>query len=150
MKLDIRDARPEEAGRLTAIAQASKAHWGYPGEWLDLWRDELTVSPDYVVENLVLVAESDGRVAGYCSVTGDGPERELDALFIAPEAIRHGLGRRLVDAAAARVRGDGVTALEIASDPQAEAFYLKLGAVRIGEVPSRPEGRTLPLLRLDL
>jgi predicted N-acetyltransferase YhbS len=48
-------------------------------------------------------------------------------------------------------RDAGAGTLRIASDPHAEGFYRRMGAVRIGEVPSRPEGRTLPLLivRLD-
>ncbi len=33
----------------------------------------------------------------------------------------------------------------IAPDPDAEAFYLRLGARRVGEVASTSTGRTLPL-----
>jgi hypothetical protein len=39
--------------------------------------------------------------------------------------------------------------LRIASDPFAEGFYRRMGARRVGVVPSTPRGRTLPLLLLD-
>ena len=32
----IRKAKPDDAEELTALAILSKAHWGYPKEWLDL------------------------------------------------------------------------------------------------------------------
>jgi hypothetical protein len=38
----------------------------------------------------------------------------------------------------------------VPSDPNAQGFYVKMGAQRVGEVPSRPPGRTLPLLVLRL
>ena len=44
----------------------------------------------------------------------------------------------------------GVTALSIESDPHAEGFYLRLGARRIGEVPSTLPGRVLPLLEFRI
>ena len=40
--------------------------------------------------------------------------------------------------------------LRIVSDPNAEAFYLRKGAIRAGLVDSLPAGRQLPLLSLAL
>ena len=48
------------------------------------------------------------------------------------------------------LRADGGTTLRIASDPFAEGFYEKMGARRVGDVPSTPEGRRLPLLVFEL
>lgn len=42
--------------------------------------------------------------------------------------------------------------MRIESDPHAENFYLRMGAVRVGETPADMEGvkRSLPLLRACL
>src|SRR5207302_7733682 len=40
--------------------------------------------------------------------------------------------------------------LEIASDPNAQGFYRRMGARPVGFVPSRPRGRRLPLLVVDV
>jgi GNAT superfamily N-acetyltransferase len=61
-----------------------------------------------------------------------------------------GLGRRLFQAAVLHARSLGARELEITSDPNAEAFYLRHGARRVGEVASQPAGRLLPLLVLAL
>ncbi|NIQ29145.1 MAG: GNAT family N-acetyltransferase, partial [Acidobacteria bacterium] len=50
-----------------------------------------------------------------------------------------------------RARSLGYERLLVQSDPNAEGFYLRLGAERIGEVPSRVQpGRLLPLLLFPL
>jgi len=72
---------------------------------------------------------------------------DLSRLFIQPEAIRTGIGRALFEAAVALAKADGGTRLSILSDPFAEAFYVRLGAVKIGEAPSDAiPDRLLPLL----
>ena len=47
MDLKILRATPEQADELTRIALASKAHWGYPRRWLEIWTPQLTFSPEY-------------------------------------------------------------------------------------------------------
>ncbi len=62
-----------------------------------------------------------------------------------------GVGRTLLRAARDIARSTGFSALLIHSDPNAEAFYLREGAVCAGSVPSGSiPGRILPLLRLEL
>jgi hypothetical protein len=41
---------------------------------------------------------------------------------------------------------NGVIQATIVSDPNAEGFYLRMGAQRSGEVESTPRGRYLPKL----
>jgi len=59
-----------------------------------------------------------------------------------------GVGARMFDHAVATLRADDAHVLRIASDPYAEGFYLRMGARRVGQWPSTPRGRTLPLLEL--
>lgn len=48
-------------------------------------------------------------------------------------------------------RALGLSSLLIDADPNAEGFYLRMGAERVGEVPSGSiSGRMLPLLRYGL
>ncbi|MGH7506358.1 MAG: hypothetical protein ACRELX_11935, partial [Longimicrobiales bacterium] len=43
----IRDARSDDAGRLTALALRSKAVWGYDAVFMERCRPLLTVTPAY-------------------------------------------------------------------------------------------------------
>jgi len=97
------------------------------------------------------VAEETGALLGFFTVRGAPPDGELDCLYIEPAAIGRGVGGALLRAAIALAGSEGFRALAIHADPNAEAFYLRHGAARIGEVPSGSiPGRTLPLLRLPI
>ena len=150
MVTTIRRAEPEEAACLTEIAFAAKRHWGYPESWIEVWREDLTVTPDFIQWNEVFVANENGRLTGfYALVTSEG-KTELDHLWVLPEQIGKGVGRQLLQHALDRVAAVGGTVIEIVSDPNAEGFYLKAGAVKIGEVISEIEGKTRILPRLLL
>ncbi|MCP2327764.1 GNAT superfamily N-acetyltransferase [Hamadaea flava] len=149
MAISVRRGRPGEAAELSELVLRSKAYWGYDQAFLDLCRPALTLREDQVEAHRTLVAELDGRVAGMVTVTGEPPEGEVDLLFVDPWAIGHGVGRVLLDRATAAAAEEGFGSLLIEADPQAEAFYLRMGAVRIGERISSATGRALPLLRLD-
>jgi ribosomal protein S18 acetylase RimI-like enzyme len=147
----IRTARPAEAAALSDLAMRSKAHWGYSAEFLEACRASLTVSPNDCDAGTLLVAEIEGQVAGFARLDGTPPEGELSDLWVDPAFMGRGVGRALFEAITARAARMGFRALLIDADPNAEAFYLHLGAVRIGEVPSTViPGRTLPLLRFTL
>jgi len=76
---------------------------------------------------------------------------ELDALFVAPKFIRCGIGTALVEHAKRTAGQLGVGMVVIQGDPNAEAFYLSMGAVAGGyrESASMP-GRYLPIFKLTI
>ncbi|WP_344678179.1 GNAT family N-acetyltransferase, partial [Saccharopolyspora taberi] len=86
----FRRAEPEEAEVLTALTRRSKAHWGYPREFLDRLREMLSISPDAIRDGHVVVAERDGAVAGYYQLSGEPPDGELADMFVDPAAIGTG------------------------------------------------------------
>jgi GNAT superfamily N-acetyltransferase len=108
------------------------------------------VRPALVIDDSQLpatvVAEYDGRPAGVATLAGQPPEGELDLLFVDPWAIGLGVGKALYLDALERARALGFGRLLIEADPFAEDFYLRMGAVRIGERVSGATGRALPLL----
>jgi GNAT superfamily N-acetyltransferase len=147
----VRPARPAEAALLSALALASKGHWGYDAAFLAACREELTLTAEDVVAQRAAVAERDGEVLGFHTLVGEPPVLELGMMFVRPDRVGHGVGRELwahATAAAARL---GAERLTIDADPHAEAFYLAMGAVRVGEEPSESiPGRVLPRLELPI
>jgi GNAT superfamily N-acetyltransferase len=153
VKATIRPAAPSEADTLTALALAGKGYWGYPAHWLKAWRPQLTFTPDYLAANIVSCAEDEsGRVVGCYVLERDTGGLRLEHLWLDPAAIGGGLGRRLFEHAAKAARQLGAEALLIEADPNAEGFYLHMGARRIGQTISHVTGteRVLPLLRYVL
>ena len=76
---------------------------------------------------------------------------ELEALFIDPDHLRKGIGRKLFEHAMQHARSEGFIKMTIQGDPNAEQFYLTSGAVRVGDIASGSiAGRTLPLFEVKL
>lgn len=147
----LRPARPGEAALLSDLALRSKGHWGYDAAFLEACRDELTLRDDELARRRTTVAELDAAVVGFGTLEGEPPDGELGMLFVDPAAIGRGVGRALLDRLLDRARAEGFTVLTIDADPNAEAFYLAHGAVRVAAVPSASiPGRVLPQLELGV
>ena len=152
MKVEIRRAKPEEAGGLTAIAHAAKRHWGYPQSWIERWNEDLTITPDFILKNEVFVAIVKDEIPGCCALVVTDSLAEIEHMWIKPEYMGSDVGRALFTHARKRAADLKMKVLELSADPNAEGFYARMGATRIGEVRADMDGqsRVLPRMRLEL
>ncbi|MBC6448501.1 GNAT family N-acetyltransferase [Actinokineospora xionganensis] len=147
----IRAATPAEAATLSELALRSKAHWGYDEAFLQACRAELTLRPDDVTAQRATVAQDGDQVVGFYTLSGHAPEGELGYLYVDPDHLGTGVGRRLWKHAVDTAQTLNLKRFTIDADPYAEDFYLKMGAVRIGSVPSGSvPGRLLPQMAYNL
>jgi GNAT superfamily N-acetyltransferase len=148
----VRPARAGEGECLTALCVRSKAHWGYDAEFMRLCTAALTVSEASIAAGRVLVAtDAAGRTIGTVSVAEDGDMAELALMFVDPSAIGGGIGRALFEEAVGLARRLGYRRMAILADPNAAAFYQRMGARFVRDAPSDAiPGRTLPLYEYDL
>jgi maltose O-acetyltransferase len=51
MEIIIRKARPEECVTLTDISFAAKHFWNYPEKYFETWKEELTITKEYIRRN---------------------------------------------------------------------------------------------------
>lgn len=138
---------------LSELARRSKSYWRYDAEFLESCRPELSVHPNDFSGLVVRVSEDDqGKIAGFYAV-GDVQDGEADVRFFFVDLpfIGKGVGRRLMEDLMGVARRAGVRSLRIDADPGAAPFYERMGAERVGEVPSGSiPGRVLPAYRLDV
>jgi len=148
----IQRARPEQAAELTALAIAAKRHWNYPEKWIQIWLPLLSVAAEYIRENETWVAVEGEKCIAYYSLNNDGEFLWLGNLWVLPEFIGQGIGRELFQHALVRSCARGASILRIESDPNAQIFYEKMGARKIGEVLSEVDGqpRMLPVMEINL
>lgn len=153
-ELRTRRALPEEAEALTALILRSKAHWGYAPTLLDAWRSELTLTPEIIARDPVFCAEEvrSGAVVGVLHLAQRSADDVcLDHLYIEPTAMGRGAGALLWRRAVAQVAATGARMMTLDADPNARAFYERMGAVVIGWTESAiVPGRRLPHMRYDL
>ena len=150
--MQIARAKPEDADALTEIAHAAKRHWGYPERWIESWRDVLTMRPEFIAANVAYSAIEAGRAVGFYLLTTEPDGLHLDHLWIAPRAMGRGIGRALFDHAVEQTGRLSHRILKIEADPNAEGFYLRMGARRVGQAVTEIEGqrRELPRLLYEL
>lgn len=111
----------------------------------------MTITAADIERDLVEVLAASDRLLGFYRLRRRESRAWLEDLFIDPAVVRAGHGRRLFQRACAVAREWGYATMEMVADPHAEVFYLRLGATRVGTVPSEVfPGRRLPLLRLSL
>lgn len=151
-EIEIGRVSPEDADALTRIAFAAKRYWGYPERWVLQWSEALTITPEFVRDNEVYAAVVGGEPFGFHALAGTGHELELEHLWVSPAWIGSGAGRLLFEHAMDGAASLGAKHVEIEADPNAEGFYLRMGARRTGENVYQIEGhrRVLPLLKMEL
>jgi GNAT superfamily N-acetyltransferase len=144
----ISRATPDLAARLTEIAHTAKRHWGYPEHWIERWRDALTITPEYVVANPCFVAMSGTDAIGFSALRTAVDAVWIDHVWVLPDVMGQGLGRRLFEVCEVEARRSGATRLKIEADPNAELFYQRMGAFTVGRAPAPMDGieRFLPLM----
>lgn len=149
--MNIRPAMSQEAAELTRIAHDAKRHWGYPEHWMQRWETDLTLTPEFIADNHVYVAEDGDRLSGFYALIIKEQKAELEHLWVAPDSIGTGVGKELFLNAMQKAAELRVTSVGISSDPNAEGFYQKMGAYRVGETTSELDGepRVLPRLTID-
>ena len=152
MNLQIRRATPNEADALTALAHLAKRHWNYPESWIERWKAELTITPEFIATNDVFVALIAGEIAGCCALVVSDSLAELEHMWIDPRHMGTGVGRALFEHVKSRAGQRGLAELELSADPNAEGFYLRMGAQTIRLVPANVDGqpRVLPRMKIDL
>lgn len=149
--IEFRAPSRDELALLSALCLRSKSVWGYDDVFLEACRDELTLTPADLSRTRVLVAVANDSHAGVVQVACDGDIASLEKLFVAPERIGTGIGRRLFAWARRKASAAGARGMIIDADPGAVGFYKRMGARKIGQAPSGSiAGRTLPRLIVDI
>ena len=150
--MQIMRAQPDDAAKLTKIAFVAKRHWGYPEKWMQHWSESLTIRQDFISSNETYSAIIDGQPVGFYGLSSDGGQLWLEHLWVLPEAMGRGVGRALFVHALKRARALGFQSLEIESDPNAEGFYQRMGARRVGANVTEMDGRRreLPVLVYEI
>lgn len=135
-ELTIRLARPDERDALEALQRRASTALDEYREQLEAHPDAIELPVEQIEQGAVIVAEVDGRVAGFAAVLIDDDHAELDGLFVEPGLWRNGIGAALVDVAVHEARRQGLAVMVIAS-PTARDFYEKCGFTVEGEAQTR-------------
>ncbi len=141
----------EDSSLLTNIALTSKSYWGYTKEQLEIWRDDLTITSKMIQEMMVYKFIMNERTAGFYALNPPkGNAIELEMLFVLPELIGQGIGKKLLQHSfkkSIELRASSITLL---AGPNAVNFYKNQGFIIIDQKESSIPNRFLPIMQRDL
>ena len=137
-RVTIRPAEPAEREALERLQRRSSMHGPTYRSDLEAHPDAIELPAEQITAGHVRVAEQDGEVVGFAVLLErSGEACELDGLFVEPDRMRAGIGRRLVDDAKRIASGRGASRIEVVANPQALAFYEAVGFVGVGDAQTR-------------
>lgn len=148
--MTIRPAGLDDTATLHALTGRSVLHWGYEPEFLDWEPEAIAVTPARAARAVAYVLEESDQIIGYYALVGEPHALSLDKLFIEPQWIGTGCGKRLWQHAVATARAMGAAEFTLWSDPNAAAFYAAMGAIWEREEPTTREGWNLQRFRYPL
>lgn len=137
----------EDAFLLGSIAQKAKVHWGYPAEWLALWKDDLSFTKDFLNRHFVLVLKIDSQIIGFCVIIEEPDHFTIAHCWVLPENLGNGHGSQLLKRALSDPYFENQK-IQVLSDPNAVGFYEIFGFKTIQMIPGKPIGRELPLMQM--
>lgn len=144
MEVEITPASEAEYPELAEVWEASvrATHRFLESGDIEFYRGRLN---GYLsVVRLTAARDPAGRITAFLG-TCDG---NIEMLFVHPEYMGRGMGRRLVDYAVGELGCNRVDVNE--QNGQAVGFYERMGFMRTGRSESDAEGRPYPILHLGL
>ena len=144
----IKKSTSELHVKLTEISLISKKYWNYSDEWMEIWKDDLTITENFITNNYVYHLENDANeIVGFYAFVKFDNYIELDSLFVSPEYIGKGFGNLLMTDFLSKVREIDFNYKKLKAEPFAEIFYKKYGFETIElQLSSKIENRYLPIM----
>lgn len=148
MGFKIIAAAPEDNETLSTIAFKAKAYWGYPQEWLELWKSDLTISAAMIRENDAWKIVSGDTIIGFTIIIAtEAHSFEIEHCWMSPDCIGKGYGSKLLRQVLSQSHYQQKQ-FGVLADPNAVHFYQKFGFKTVREIPGKPAGRTLPWMEM--
>jgi GNAT superfamily N-acetyltransferase len=149
LDIEINQAKPEDSERLKQIAIASKSYWGYSEHLISQWAQTPIITPESIGKDKVYSARLNSFMIGWYRLLIRLPGVVLEDLWVLPDYIGKGVGKKLFEHAIGQAKQSGAERLELDADPNAEPFYTKMGCRVVGESISE-WGRAIPHMIYDL
>ncbi|WP_051251795.1 GNAT family N-acetyltransferase [Psychrilyobacter atlanticus] len=131
--MNIRLAIPTEAKFLTNLAVSSEGYWGFGQEFLDIFKEQYSVTEKYIENNHVLILEDSLNILGFFSL--ETLSKTLNHFYISSNLIGSGYGQIMWYFLISYCKKESIASFSLVATPEVVNFYSKLGAkvVRVGE-----------------
>lgn len=149
--MKIEKSEKEDHKILSEITYQGKAFWGYEKEQLEKWKNDLTITEEYIENNETFKLIVNDKTIGYYSILKlENEVIKLDNLFLLPEYIGKGYGKTLMNDCIEKAKENNIKKIILDSDPNAELFYKSFGFEVYDKLESSIKNRFLLQMELSL
>jgi len=149
--MKIEKANRTDANKITALTIRSKDFWNYGAEQIAQWKDDLTITSEYVDKNEVFKLSIEKEIIGFYAFNSENKSTvKLNFLFIEPKFIGKGYGKILMNDFLVRIKKMEYKKITLDSDPNAVDFYKRIGFRIVGKLKSSIKDRYLPIMEKEI
>lgn len=149
--MKIKKAHRTDANKITDLTIRSKDFWNYGAEQITEWKDDLTVTSDYIDENQVFKLSVENEIIGFYAFNSqDKNTVKLNFLFVEPKFIGKGYGKILLNDFLKRMEETDYDKITLDADPNVENFYTRAGFKVVGRLQSSIKNRYLPIMEMEI
>jgi putative acetyltransferase len=136
-RASLSDAAAIHRVHMASIRALARSH--YSAEQVEAWCGRRSPESylDPIERKVVLVAEKDHLLCGFAQL--DPLSAAIDAIYVAPDAVRRGIGTKLLAEIERSAAELGIKGLSLDSSLNAVAFYASAGYSPIGEADHKLE-----------
>ncbi len=150
-KLTYQTAAIADAALLSAISYASKQFWGYSAELMNLWKSDLEITAQYILDNTVVKVFDNENLIGFFAIKPEeNNSAELDHLWLKPENIQRNYGRQIFQHIIEDLANKGYSKMTLIAEPHAVGFYQKMNGRVVGKFQSKIKDRVLDIYEFQV
>ena len=140
--MKIKKTTFNEIEYLNQLITRSKSFWNYDQEYLNAAIALIQITEAWLHTHEGFTLSDNGKIIGFLGIEIFDIFWKLEHLWIDPDKIRQGFGKKAIQYLCTLAREKNMTKILLLPDPPAEIFYSHLGAQFTGvRVPSRvPNG----------
>jgi N-acetylglutamate synthase-like GNAT family acetyltransferase len=152
LSLTYQAARVTDCELLTDIAVRSKKYWNYTDSLIEIWKNDLEVTAEYIKQNIVYKIFCNDLLIGFYGLKFNNQFDcyEIDHLWLSPENINKGYGKVIFKHIKDQLLNKNQLKTIVILDPNSSGFYEKMKGKLVGQVQSKVNGRLLPIYEFDL
>lgn len=129
----------------------SKRASGYSNDLMELWKSDLEVSHQYILDNKVVKVFDHKIFIGFFAIKlAENNIAEIDHLWLIPDKMKRGYGRLIFQYIFEYLKENGHRRATLIAEPNAKGFYEKMNGKVIGQFQSKVSGRFLDIYNFNL
>lgn len=133
----------DDAEELSNLANRSKRHWGYSKESMELWKQSLTITEDFLEKHTVIKAMLEDEIVGFFALEEIQPTTQIAQYWVDTPFMRKGYGSEMFNYLKSFLKSKEVEKVNLLLDPNGLNFFKKRGGVVLDKVEHKVKNKFL-------